>query len=117
MNVLVASIISGVVLIWLIIVILKFKNKYITATTAVYLSGTVTILILSAVMSAIPLVFVIISEISILSVYGITMFAVIRISRNIGEILKEVEQGKVKAIKDENEEREDEEEKPDQGNT
>ncbi|SCW40746.1 hypothetical protein SAMN02910456_00967 [Ruminococcaceae bacterium YRB3002] len=109
MNTVIAASVSALVIIWLAIVIVRFRNKFITATTAVYLSGTLVLTVMTFVMQGLPMIFVVISEVSILSVYLITMWAIMRIVRNIGEIMKEVEQGKVKSIDEEQEGKDDKE--------
>ena len=103
MKLIITAAVSIAVLVWLILLsVIKFQflrkenRKYIIATTAVYLSGTVLILILSALMDKVPMSFCVISEASILSVYIISFVTIMSITRHIGEIMKEVEKGKIK---------------------
>ena len=84
-------------------------RKYAAATSFVYLSGTVLILIFAIVMPNLRMIFFVISELSILSVYIITMTAIIRITRQISDIMRDVEAGKIKRIEDEEQEEQDEE--------
>ena len=114
MNTIVPAVISGIVVIFLLVLIfakIPFINgvakKYMIATTAVYLSGTLLLLILCIKMTQLPFVFVVISEVSILSVFVITMISITVITRNISKILAEVEQGKIKAVEDDEEIKED----------
>lgn len=107
MKLIITVCVSVIVLILLIILAVakpSFTNssnrRFLIATTAVYLSGTLLIMILSIIMDKVPMIFVIISEVSILSVYIITFITIIRISKNIGEILKDVESGKIKGVEE-----------------
>ena len=114
MNIIVPAVISGIAAALLLVLIfakLPFisgvAKKYMIATAAVYLSGTLLLLILCIRMTQLPFVFVVISEISILSVFVITMISIMVITRNISKILAEVEQGKIKAVDDDEQSKED----------
>lgn len=103
MNLIISSSAAAVALILLLTVIFAripfiraTSKKFIIATTAVYLSGTILILSLSIFMSEVPASFVVISEASILFVYIVTMITIVNVTKHIGEILKDVEQGKIK---------------------
>lgn len=114
MNILISAIVSGVVFVWMVVMILTRKsalknisNKYSIATTAVYLSGTLLILAFAFFMTKLPLVFVIISEVSIFTFYLITFFFVLTVQKKIGEIMKDYEDGKIKGVEDDGEKAED----------
>ena len=114
MNLILPSCFTALALI-LSLVIVIFKpgiipvqaRKYAAATSFVYLSGTVLILIFAYVMPNLRTIFFVISELSILSVYIITMTAIIRITRQISDIMKDVESGKIKSIEDEEQDEKD----------
>lgn len=108
MNTVIAASFSAAALIVLIIlIIVKPKSllpqvrKFLNATAAIYLSGTILILIFAVSMDKLPAVFVVISEVSILFVFGISVFTIVRISRNVASIMRDVEEGKIKAIENE----------------
>ena len=121
MSVIIASAVAALALvILLLIIIVKPKfirpvvRKYAVATAAVYLSGTLFILLLAWKMTSLPMVFVIISEASVLSVFIITMFTIVKISKNIEAIMKAAEEGKIKG-EDKDEDGENEEDGRDEG--
>ena len=107
MNILISAIVAGVVLVWIILLILmrgsalkSISNKYSIATTAVYFSGTLLILAFAVFMTKLPLVFIVISEVSIFTFYLITFFFVLTVQKKIGEIMKDYEDGKIKGVED-----------------
>jgi len=71
-------------------------RKFFIAASAVYLSGTLLLLIMSLFNKELPLVFVIAAEVSILSVYLVSLFSIIRITKHIKSIMQDVEDGKIK---------------------
>ena len=57
---------------------------------------------------AMPLVFIIIAEVSILSVFLVSLFSILRITKNIKAIMQDVEDGKIKGeASDEDKDEED----------
>ena len=93
MNIILASCVLGAIVIWLLFIIFAkprfaggVQRKFVIATTAVYLSGALLVLILALVMRSLPFIFMIISEISILSVYLISLFGVLRLAKQINDL-------------------------------
>jgi len=110
LNLVIAAIFSSLAFLLLMILILvKPKTllpkvrKFLIATAAIYLSGTLLILVFALTMDKLPAIFVVISEVSIMFVFGISMFTIVRISKNVASIMRDVEEGKIKAIEDEDE--------------
>ena len=108
MNTVIAASFSGAAFLLLIIMILVKPasllpqvRKFLIATSAIYLSGTLLILVFAITMNKLPGIFVVISEISIMFVFGISVFTILRISKNVASIMHDVEEGKIKAIEDE----------------
>jgi len=108
LNIVIAASFSAAALMLLVILILVKPRtllaqvrKFLIATSAIYLSGTLLILIFAVTMDKLPPVFVVISEVSIMFVFGISIFTILRISRNVASIMRDVEEGKIKAIEDE----------------
>ena len=108
MNTVIAASFSGAAFLLLIIMILVKPasllpqvRKFLIATSAIYLSGTLLILVFAITMNKLPGIFVVISEISIMFVFGISIFTILRISKNVASIMHDVEEGKIKAIEDE----------------
>lgn len=93
MNIILASVVLGIILIWLLFIIFAkpgfaagIARKFVIATTAVYLSGGLLVLILAFAMKTLPFIFMVISEISILSVYLISLFGVLRLAKQVKEL-------------------------------
>ena len=93
MNVILASVVLGIILIWLLFIIFAkpgfaggIARKFVIATTAVYLSGGLLVLILAFAMRSLPFIFMVISEISILSVYLISLFGVLRLAKQVKDL-------------------------------
>lgn len=93
MNTVIASCVLGAIVIWLLFIIIAkpafsrgVSRKFVIATTAVYLSGGLLLLIISFAMKSLPYLFMIISEVSILSVYLISLFGVLRLARQINDL-------------------------------
>ena len=66
-------------------------RKYYIALAGVYLSATLLIWIISLINRSLPVVFVIVSGISISFVFCCSYFTVNRLMRNMDEIRKEIE--------------------------
>lgn len=58
----------------------KLRN-YFRAGAAVYVSGTILILILAAVLTGVPVAFIVISELTIMTVFVMTFILIIRFSK------------------------------------
>ncbi len=93
MNIILASVVLGIILIWLLFIIFAkpgfaagIARKFVIATTAVYLSGGLLVLILAFAMKTLPFIFMVISEISILSVYLISLFGVLRLAKQVKDL-------------------------------
>lgn len=59
---------------------------FFRACAAVYLSGTILILFLAATLSGVPLAFILISELTIMTVYVVTLIIIIRLSKTLAKI-------------------------------
>ena len=65
----------------------KLKN-YLRAGTAVYLSGTMLLLFLSFVLKDVPVLFILISELMIMTVFIVTFILIIRLSKMVSSMLE-----------------------------
>ena len=85
---------AALVLLFLIFVKSKWSEsyfkKYLIAVTAVYLSGTLFVTILTFVASQLPLRFVMISEFSIIFMFVMSFYTVIRLGDNLEAIRGEM---------------------------
>ena len=59
---------------------------FFRACAAVYLSGTILILFLAAVLNGVPLAFILISEVTIMTVYVVTLIIIIRLSKTLAKM-------------------------------
>jgi len=73
----------------------KVKGFYI-ATAVVYLSGTLFIAFIANKMTNMPTSFVIISELSVFSVFAMTVFTIYRFGKGMEKIKEDIASGKVK---------------------
>ena len=90
--------------------VIPATRKFFIAASGVYLSGTLLLLIMSLFNKELPLVFVIAAEVSILSVFLVSLFSIIKITKHIKSIMQDVEEGKIKGVDpDEDGEQEDRE--------
>lgn len=79
----------------------KLKN-YFRAVAAVYVSGTVLILFLAAALKGVPMVFILISEFLILTVFVATFVLTVRLSKILsGTALKKAEEPVKEEVSDE----------------
>lgn len=62
----------------------RFKN-YFRAGTLVYISGTILLLILSIVLKGVPVAFIVISELMIMTVFIVTYILIIRLSKILAD--------------------------------
>ncbi len=115
MNIIIACVMAAIalaVMLYFIIgkpgFMIPATRKFIIAASAVYLSGTVFLLIMTFIKKELPLVFIIIAEVSILSVFLVSLFSILRITKNIKAIMQDVEDGKIKGeVSDEDKDEED----------
>ena len=63
----------------------KLRN-YFRAGTAVYLSGTLLILILSIALKGVPTAFIVISELMIMTVFIVTYILIVNLSKTIAAV-------------------------------
>lgn len=111
-GMIIATAVASVVAVYCILLAVKFAKEYkklFLASAGVYFSGTVFILLVSIFNRDIPLSFIIIAECSILSVYLITFITTKVIIKNIDAIRADVKAGKIKAVPDEEEDPDEEE--------
>jgi amino acid permease len=79
----------------------KLRN-YFRAGTAVYLSGTLLILILSFALKGVPTAFIVISELMIMTVFIVTYILIVNLSKTIAAVtLKNAQKPEQKETSDE----------------
>ena len=77
--------------------IVKRTANYYKATSGVYLSATILLLVLSLTMTELPTEFIVIAEIMIAVVFVFSTYMLYRIVQQINEIQKDIEDGKVRS--------------------
>ena len=77
--------------------IVKRTANYYKATSGVYLSATILLLVLSLTMAELPTEFIVIAEIMIAVVFVFSTYMLYRIVQQINEIQKDIEDGKVRS--------------------
>ena len=65
----------------------KYK-KFFTATTIIYITGTILVMVIVSVNKEIPIAFSIISEIMILAIYLFSMFMIKKLANSVVELEK-----------------------------
>lgn len=77
--------------------ITKRTANYYKATSAVYLSAAALLLILSITLAELPTEFIVIAEIMIAFVFVFSTYMLYRIANQLGEIQKEIDEGRVRS--------------------
>ena len=77
--------------------VVKRTANYYKATSGVYLSAAILLLVLSLTMAELPSTFIVIAEIMIAVVFVFSTYMLYRIAQQINEIQKDIEDGKVRS--------------------
>ena len=77
--------------------VVKRTANYYKATSGVYLSAAILLLVLSLTMAELPSTFIVIAEIMIAVVFVFSTYMLYRIVQQINEIQKDIEDGKVRS--------------------
>ena len=75
---------------------LKKLKKHLIATSVVYFSGTIFVLIINIFKGPIPVPFLLISDLLITFVFAMSVFTIVRIASQVVEIRKEIDEKRSK---------------------